>query len=114
MIFADKERLDRILERPETAAMSTLVGVRVASLPAGVTDYAEVIASGGAMPDVAVDPDADACIFYTSGTTGFPKGAQLTHRGCVSNLFNMMFAGQVTALATAHGTGVMPDPSGLT
>ena len=31
----------------------------------------------------------------------FPKGAQLTHRGCIANLFNMMFSGQVQALADA-------------
>jgi len=111
VVFADEERLARILERPAVAAQSKLVGVRVKSLPPGVVGYKDVIATGGAMPDVAVDPDADACIFYTSGTTGFPKGAQLTHRGCISNLFNMMFSGQVQALATARGTGVMPDPN---
>ena len=38
-----------------------------------------------------IDPDDDACIFYTSGTTGTPKGAQLTHRGCVANLMNIGF-----------------------
>ena len=56
------------------------------------------------MPDVAVDPDDDACIFYTSGT-GF-KGAQLTHRGCLANLMSVAFAGQVGALATWRATGV--------
>ena len=76
-----------------------------------ISSAAEVIAGGGAMPQVAVDPDADACIFYTSGTTGFPKGAQLTHRGCVHNLMNMGFSGQVQALATARGTGVPIDPT---
>ena len=111
VIFADRERLAQILEKPETAAKSKLVGVRVDSLPVGVTAWAEVIGSGGSLPDVIVDPDADACIFYTSGTTGFPKGAQLTHRGCVANLFNMMFSGQATALATARATGIAPDPN---
>ena len=38
----------------------------------------------GTLPDASIDPDDDATIFYTSGTTGFPKGAQLTHRGSIA------------------------------
>ena len=33
----------------------------------------------------AAKPDDNAWLFYTSGTTGYPKGAMLTHR----NLYNM-------------------------
>ncbi len=109
VIFADVERLARILERPTMAQGAKLVAVRTEA-PAGVIPYAEVIAGGGAMPQVSVDPDADACIFYTSGTTGNPKGAQLTHRGCIANLMNMGFSGQVQALAVAKATGVVPNP----
>lgn len=109
VIFADAERLARILERPAMAGGAKLVAVRT-DAPAGVIPYADVIAGGGEMPQVSVDPDADACIFYTSGTTGFPKGAQLTHRGCIANLMNMGFSGQVQALAVAKATGVMPNP----
>jgi long-chain acyl-CoA synthetase len=105
VVFADSDRLDRIFERPETAAATKLVGVRAETLPAGVIPWSEVIAKVGAMPDIQVDPDADACIFYTSGTTGFPKGAQLTHRGCINNLMNMGFAGQAQTLATQASTG---------
>jgi len=111
IVFCDEERLARILERPTTAAKSKLVATRTRSLPPGVIAWKDVIAQEGAMPDVTVDPDADACIFYTSGTTGFPKGAQLTHRGCIANLFNMMFSGQVQALATQRATGIAPDPT---
>ncbi|HWF00346.1 MAG TPA: class I adenylate-forming enzyme family protein [Caulobacteraceae bacterium] len=108
VIFCDAERLAQIRARP--AIRTPLVAVRAPDVPAGVTDFADVLAATAQLPDVEIDPDADACIFYTSGTTGFPKGAQLTHRGCVSNLFSMMFSGQVTALATARATGVAPDP----
>lgn len=37
-------------------------------------------------PDVDVTPDDIAYIQYTGGTTGPPKGAQLTHRNAVSDL----------------------------
>jgi len=111
VLFCDAERLARIAERPAMVEGVRLVGVRLEQPAEGVAPWAEVIAYRGSLPDVQVDPDDDACIFYTSGTTGFPKGAQLTHRGCVSNLFSMMFAGQVQALATARATGVAIDPS---
>jgi long-chain acyl-CoA synthetase len=34
---------------------------------------------------VEVGPEDTACLLYTGGTTGVPKGAQLTHRNLVSN-----------------------------
>jgi long-chain acyl-CoA synthetase len=111
VLFCDGERLARIQERPSMVSGMTVVATRTMELPAEVLPWSIVTQDGGAMPEVTVDPDADACIFYTSGTTGFPKGAQLTHRGCISNLFNMMFTGQVSALATQRATGVTPDPN---
>lgn len=108
VLFLDAERLARVQEKPDMVKGMQLVGVRIPDMPAGLIDWSVVAAHGGALPEVTVDPDSDACIFYTSGTTGFPKGAQLTHRGCVSNLFNMLFAGASSALAVERATGVAP------
>ena len=109
VIFADEERLERIEKCQDALGGAKVVGVR-AKPRTGVIPWSDVLAHGGELPAVEPDPDDDACIFYTSGTTGFPKGAQLTHRGCIANLFNMLFAGQVQSLATQRGTGVFIDP----
>jgi long-chain acyl-CoA synthetase len=106
VLFCDAERLERL---PSTSGM-IVVAVRAEAGPE-IVPFSDVLAHAEALPDVEVDPDDDACIFYTSGTTGFPKGAQLTHRGCVSNLFSMMFSAQCQALATARATGVPIDPT---
>ncbi|WP_296677142.1 class I adenylate-forming enzyme family protein [Novosphingobium sp.] len=112
VLFCDQERLTRIRESGDIAAALPLVGVRVTGHAEGVTDWSEVLAQSGSMPAVTVDPDSDVCIFYTSGTTGFPKGAQLTHRGCVANLMNLLYAGLSTATAMQHATGdpIPADP----
>ena len=111
VIFCDEERLARFQNIRDRFPEMTVVGIRQPAPADGVIDYAEVKAAGGDLPDVPVDPDSDACIFYTSGTTGFPKGAQLTQRGCVHNIMNLAFAGRLATLATARIQGVEPpDP----
>jgi long-chain acyl-CoA synthetase len=116
-LFLDAERLARVASRPAMAAGMLLVGVRLPAPAPGVVDFTAIIAAGGSLPDVSIDPDDDACIFYTSGTTGHPKGAQLTHRGCITNLYNMMYAGASTALAMQKAKGIVtpvaPPPVAL-
>ena len=87
VVIADSERVERILPMlDELRALNPLHVITVrhdGDLPADASRWNDVVLPESApagLPDAAIDPDDDACIFYTSGTTGFPKGAQLTHR----------------------------------
>lgn len=53
-------------------------------------------------PCVTVEPGEAACILYTSGTTGRPKGVVLSHRNLVSNT-----AGIVDYLNLTHDDGIV-------
>jgi long-chain acyl-CoA synthetase len=110
VIFCDAERLERVLQTEYRGAGAILVSTRMDAPPAGVAAFSGLVSGTVDMPSADVDPDDDACIFYTSGTTGFPKGAQLTQRGCVTNLFHMLFAAQSSALSLHKATGVPPPP----
>ena len=111
VLICDQERLERTLEHIDEMPPMKLVGVRLTREMPDVVAWSELIEQGGLLPDVAVDPDSDACIFYTSGTTGHPKGAQLTHRGCVNNIMNLAFWGTcLTTLAERSGAAPAADP----
>lgn len=61
-------------------------------------------ASPPAVPDVA--PTDAAMIQYTSGTTGFPKGAVLSHRGLVNNA--RFYAGRCGVTEATTWVNIMP------
>lgn len=59
-------------------------------------------------PDVSLKGDDDILQLYTSGTTGLPKGVQLTNQGYV-NAFNAFVDNDILAVdANAHFINVMP------
>ncbi|MEA2496042.1 MAG: steroid-24-oyl-CoA synthetase, partial [Thermoleophilaceae bacterium] len=112
VLVCDDERLERVvpvLEGLRATEPIHVIAVRTArDLPSDASNWDDVVTVEGApvtLPDATIDPDDDATIFYTSGTTGFPKGAQLTHRGSVHNILHLRFWAAALALAAAKDGG---------
>lgn len=61
-----------------------------------------------ALPAVEIAPEDDATIFYTSGTTGAPKGALGTHRNLATNILSGGYAGARSFLRRGE---LPPEPT---
>lgn len=99
ILFTAASLLDQV---PERSALPTLEGVVCAGAAQepGVVKFADLVASAPSTipPKANLDPEAEAAILYTSGTTGKPKGVLLTHGNLMSNVY-----------ATDHHTRMSPE-----
>ncbi len=95
VLIADRDRLDRLVSHLDGLALGHIVLARSGGeVPAGIHDLDDLIAGAPAdatLPDVTITPEDTATIFYTSGTTGRPKGAVGTHRNICSNPVSVAF-----------------------
>jgi len=102
LLFADAERADRLLPHLGKLDLRDAIAVRSEREPESpLKRFEEVIGRAepdASLPEVAIDPDDDATIFYTSGTSGKPKGALGTHRNMCTNVVSLMFAQARAAL----------------
>ena len=87
--------INRALAPPERQYLLDDAGVSILLEPEG--DWLELLEAGDAdPPGVEIDPFAPAAIAYTSGTTGFPKGA-------VHSQHNLLLPGAVSRARGQYG-----------
>ncbi len=117
LLICDDERWDRI--RPfvaEVPGLETIFASRCESAPDGIETLESIIGRPtefadlptGALPAVEIAPEDEATIFYTSGTTGKPKGALGTHRNLCTNVMSGAYSGACTVLRRGDA---LPDPT---
>ncbi len=109
LLICDAERLERIAPHRENCPdLATIIAARLpADAPRGEAVRLEDIIGHPNryaqlpehdLPPADIAPDDDATIFYTSGTTGNPKGALGTHRNLCTNIMSTAYNGAMTVL----------------
>lgn len=92
-LFVDEDLLELI--KPVFSELDTLKRTCYTSsetqVPPGMLSYETLISDSSAIqPDVEVQDNDMAGIFYTGGTTGLAKGVMLSHRNLVSNTHHFL------------------------
>lgn len=120
VLIADRKRFERIAEdidRIDSLERVYLIDVEADGLAELSTSdkvhaFSELVANPTQeFPDVPIDEADHAVIFYTSGTTGRPKGAISSHRNMVANLQNTVFLLTASSLAQAAAADGDEDAS---
>jgi long-chain acyl-CoA synthetase len=87
LLVGDAKRLERLGDETK--------GVPVAEME---KDFAAWTSERAELPNTPIDEDDPACILYTSGTTGRPKGAVASHRSIIALTMLQFFHGYRTML----------------
>lgn len=82
ILFVDDAFKNMVAEiQQNVAGLDSLIYMGAGACPQGMAAYEALIAGAAPIADTMRAEDDLAGLFYTGGTTGFPKGVMLGHRG---------------------------------
>ena len=112
IFIGDRERLKEI---EGLIAEVPRIAVRTEGfLPDNALAFEEIIQPADSFPDIAIDPEDDASIMYTSGSTGYPKGVLSSHRSIIMAPVTWIMLGMLASKVDPGAGPSMPDnPSTL-
>lgn len=110
LVFTHLEHVEPLAASLPSGSVAEIVAIEDFALPARTSTPAK---------PAEASPDDAAWLFYTSGTTGKPKGATLTHRNliaasvnCLADVFDFRASDRVLHVAPlSHGSGLYLLPA---
>lgn len=111
LVIHESGLADRLPPPDQVPALRTRISVGAC---AGSEEFTALLADGEAPPPAPVHEEDTAAILYTSGTTGQPKGAMLTHLGIVHSSMHFQIGmglspadSSVATVPLSHVTGLV-------
>ncbi|OJU91390.1 MAG: fatty-acid--CoA ligase, partial [Burkholderiales bacterium 66-5] len=107
LLFVDDAHLPRMDEvRAESRTLRKVIHLGDGACPADMLDYGQLVAQAEPVDDVRAGGSDLAAVFYTGGTTGFPKGVMISHDGLMGAALNRLAIGYPVGPVYLHAAPI--------
>ncbi len=112
IVLVDPRRAQHFVPLLDTQDLTLIVSGDFERNHPRLLDYDELMAAqtDTTPPDIPIDPEDDATLMYTSGSTGHPKGAVSTNRAVITAILGYALMGLAMQASRGEAPGSGPQP----